>query len=68
LIVQRIPDVFEDPSDFWYMTAQQVRNYASEELRAWFDELGRYTRDGVKRAILDGRSIKPDSTHQDYLQ
>ena len=64
----RLEPTFEDSQDFWDMTEQQVRNYASEELRGWFDEHGRYTRDGVKRAILEGRSIKPDATHQDYLR
>lgn len=50
------------------MTELQVRNYASEELAAWFDEYARYTRDCVKRARLEGRSIRPDCTHEDCLR
>ena len=35
----RLEPVFDNPSQFfWYMTENQVRRYASEELRAWFDE------------------------------
>lgn len=64
----RLEPVFDDPAQFWYATETQVRNYASEELREWFDEHGRYTRDSVKRAILEGGSIRPDHTQEDYLR
>ncbi len=56
------------PGWFWFTSSDDVvREHASEELLAWFDEHGRLTRSELRRQILSGaRSMQVQQ--QDFLQ
>lgn len=56
------------PGWFWFTSSDDVvREHASEELLAWFDEHGRLTRAELRRQILSGtRSMQVQQ--RDFLQ
>lgn len=59
-----------DPVNLWYCTDAQVKKYASEEMRIWFDANGRITLPVMRAMILDGddnfrrRTVLTEDFHQ----
>jgi hypothetical protein len=59
-----------DPLNLWYGTDAQVKKYASEEMRIWFDANGRITLPVMRAMILDGdtnfarRTVMNEDFHQ----
>ena len=58
-----------DPRRLWHMSDVQARKYASEEMRAWWDEHGRLTLAEHKAELLDpAAASRMRSAREDYLQ
>ncbi|MFE2994264.1 hypothetical protein ACFXG4_04940 [Nocardia sp. NPDC059246] len=58
-----------DPRKLWSMPEDRARKYASEELRAWWDEYGRTTTAELKAQLLDPTELaRIQSRGRDYLQ
>lgn len=58
-----------DPRSLWFGNAATAAKYASEELRAWWDEHGRPTLAEFKAELLDpGSATRMRAAREDFLQ
>lgn len=57
-----------DARQLWTMSDAKVREVASEEMLAWFDQHGRLTRQALRAAVLDGTTLWRNPMGEDYLQ
>lgn len=57
-----------DARQLWTMSDAKVREVASEEMLAWFDQHGRLTRSALRSAVLDGTTLWRNPMGEDFLQ